>query len=188
MARVPMSQVTPAERQWTLIARIAARMHDPAMARMALDGFEHDLASQAPDADGRRAFFAGHVALAEGKWDEAIRQLEEADKRVSIFDKYAYAALAQAHDFAGHSDSAIVYFEQYARSLYHVRLFDDAQFLAGTYKCLGELYEEKGDIPKAIDYTQRFLDLWRNADPELQPTVNEAAARLARLRRRPKSG
>ncbi|HXD23281.1 MAG TPA: protein kinase [Gemmatimonadaceae bacterium] len=181
MARVPMSQVTPAERQWTLIARIAARMHDPAMARMALDGFEHDLASQAPDADGRRAFFAGHVALAEGKWDEAIRQLEEADKRVSIFDKYAYAALAQAHDFAGHSDSAIVYFEKFVKYK-DPNMNEDAQFLAGSYKRLGELYEAKGSRDSAIANYEKFVDLWKDAEPEMQPKVAEVRERLSRLR------
>ena len=112
-ARVPMSQVTPAERPWRNIARMAVRMHDPAMARLALDGFEHDQAAREPDVEGGRAFFAAHVALAEQKWDQGIQLLHEADKRYSIFDKYALAALAQAHDLAGHADSAIVYFEKF---------------------------------------------------------------------------
>jgi tetratricopeptide (TPR) repeat protein/tRNA A-37 threonylcarbamoyl transferase component Bud32 len=187
MARVPMSQVASAERPWRIVARIAARMRDPAMARMALDGFEHDLASQAPDVDGMRAFYAAHVALAEQKWDEAIRQLNEADKRMSIFDKYAYAALAQAHDFAGHSDSAIVYFEKFVKYK-DPNMNEDSQFLAGAYKRLGELYETKGDREKAIENYEKFVDLWKNAEPELQPKVAEVRSKLNRLRGEGKKG
>ena len=61
------------------------------------------------------------------------------------------------------------------------RLDLDAEYLAGTYKRLGELYEAKGDKAKAIAYYQKFVDLWKNADPELQPQVAEARRRLARL-------
>ncbi len=187
MARVPMSQVAPAERPWRHIARVGARMRDPAIARMALEGFEHDLASQAPDADGLRAFFAAHVALADQKWDEAIRQLNEADKRMSIFDTYAYAALAQAHDFAGHSDSAIVYFEKFVKYK-DPNMNEDSQFLAGSYKRLGELYDAKGDQARAIANFEKFVDLWKNAEPELQPKVAEVREKLSRLKGATKKG
>jgi len=187
IARVPLSQVAPSERPWPTIARIAARMHDPAIAHLALDGFEHDLAAQAPDVDGSRAYFTAHVALAEQKWDQAIEQLHEADKHASIFDKYALVALAQAHDFAGHSDSAIVYFEKFA-AYKDPNMNEDSQFLAGTYKRLGELYDAKGDRAKAIANFEKFVDLWKNAEPELQPKVAEVREKLTRLRGATKKG
>jgi hypothetical protein len=34
---------------------------------------------------------------------------------------------------------------------------------------------------KALDYYGRFVDLWRDADPELQPQVEEIRQRIARL-------
>ena len=182
-----MSQVAPAERQWPSISRLAALMRDPAVARIALDGFEHDLAMQAPDADGMRAFFAANVALAEQKWDEAIRQLHEADKRVSINPFYANAALAQAEDFAGRSDSAIVYLEKFVK-VKDPNMSEDSQFLPGAYKRLGELYEAKGNREKAIENYEKFVDLWRNAEPEMQPKVAEVRGRLDRLRGNGKKG
>ena len=145
------------------------------------------MASREPDADGGRAFFAGHVAFAEGKWDEAIRQLQEADKRVSIFDQYAFVALAQAHDFAGHSDSAIVYFEKFVAHK-DPNMNEDSQFLAGSYKRLGELYDAKGDREKAIANFEKFVDLWKNAEPELQPKVTEVREKLNRLKGASKKG
>ena len=47
---------------------------------------------------------------------------------------------------------------------------------------LGELYEAKGDRPKALQYYEHFVDLWKTADPELQPQVADVKRRIARLR------
>ena len=49
------------------------------------------------------------------------------------------------------------------------------------YKRLGELYEAKGDTKKAATYYVSFLDLWKNADPELQPKVQDVKRRLAAI-------
>jgi hypothetical protein len=45
----------------------------------------------------------------------------------------------------------------------------------------GELYEARADRRRAAATYQRFVDLWRNADPELQPQVVEVKRRLAGL-------
>ncbi len=176
-----MSQLARTERPWTTVARLAFRLRDATMARQALDGFEHDEAAGVADADGRRAFYAAHVALAEQKWDVAIQQMHEADRRLAVFDKYALSLLAQAHDLAGHADSAIVYFEKFV--VYKdPNMGEDSQFLAGSYKRLGELYDAKGDREKAIANFQKFIDLWKNAEPELQPKVEEVREKLSKLR------
>ena len=59
--------------------------------------------------------------------------------------------------------------------------FSDAFTLAGSYKRLGELWEAKGDRGKAETYYAKFLDLWKDADLDLQPKVAEVRRRLARL-------
>jgi len=38
-----------------------------------------------------------------------------------------------------------------------------------------------GNMPKAIEHYRAFIELWKNADPELQPRVADAKRRLARL-------
>src|SRR5205814_4223274 len=45
----------------------------------------------------------------------------------------------------------------------------------------GELYEERGQGDKARDYYGRFVDLWKNADPERQPMVRDVKQRLVKL-------
>jgi hypothetical protein len=57
----------------------------------------------------------------------------------------------------------------------------DAFQLAPGLKRSGELYEAKGDRAKAAERYRRFVGLWKDADPELQPGVREVRARLARL-------
>ena len=49
-----------------------------------------------------------------------------------------------------------------------------------TYKRLGELYEDR-DRQKALDYYSQFVELWREADPELQPVVEEVRLRIGEL-------
>jgi tetratricopeptide (TPR) repeat protein len=53
--------------------------------------------------------------------------------------------------------------------------------LAFSYRRLGELYEEKGNKEKALDYYGRFVQLWKDADPELQPQVKEVKERMVKL-------
>ncbi len=45
---------------------------------------------------------------------------------------------------------------------------------------LGKIYEEKGWKGKAIEHYEKFLDLWRNADPGITE-VEDAKKRLAGL-------
>jgi tetratricopeptide (TPR) repeat protein len=93
------------------------------------------------------------------------------------------AALGRAFDQANMPDSAIAYFETYLATpaLDRTVMDRDPMLLAGVYRRLGELYEARGDRMKAVAYDTRFIDLWKAADPELQPELREVRARLARL-------
>ena len=51
----------------------------------------------------------------------------------------------------------------------------------------GELYEAKGDRAAALRSYREFLDLWRNADKELEPQVADVRRRVAVLERQERS-
>jgi len=128
----------------------------------------------------------GLIAVAERKYDDAIRELWKSDTLYDggpmPCDACTLGAVAQALDLAGKTDESIAMFERMLNSTYPYEFRDvDRSYLAGTYKRLGELYEQKGDKAKAASYYSKFIDLWKNADPELQPKVAEVRKCLAAL-------
>ena len=78
-------------------------------------------------------------------------------------------------------DEALAAYEQAANAPAFGRLGQTSFTLPRTYQRLGELYEERGDRAKALEYYNRLLDLWKDADPELQPVVRDVRARVGRL-------
>jgi tetratricopeptide (TPR) repeat protein len=89
--------------------------------------------------------------------------------------------MAEAFAKLGQPDSARAYYERYLATGGAFRVRSDMDHLAATYQRLGELYEAKGDRAKAREYYVKLLDLWKTADPELQPIVKDTRERVARL-------
>ena len=56
-----------------------------------------------------------------------------------------------------------------------------APSLMGAVIRIGELYDAQGNAPKAIEYYTKLIDLWRDADAELQPYVRHAQQRVQAL-------
>jgi len=46
---------------------------------------------------------------------------------------------------------------------------------------LGKICEQQGDTAKAIEHYEKFLDLWKDADPGIAE-IEDAKERLARLK------
>jgi tRNA A-37 threonylcarbamoyl transferase component Bud32/tetratricopeptide (TPR) repeat protein len=128
----------------------------------------------------------GEVALAEKRPLDAVREFWKSDSLpdgpVNDCMMCVEVRLGRAFDFANLPDSAIVHWERYVSAPYPGRSGIDATFLAGVRKRLGELYEAKGDAQRAASNYLAFIELWKNADPELQPKVLEARQRLAHLK------
>jgi len=57
---------------------------------------------------------------------------------------------------------------------------DSGDIYARAYSMLGKIAERQGDRARAIENYHKFLDLWKDADPEL-PEVEDARKRLAGL-------
>ncbi|HEV8497147.1 MAG TPA: protein kinase [Gemmatimonadaceae bacterium] len=127
------------------------------------------------------AFMQGQIALASNKPAEALAFFRAADVagcRVCILP-----AMGQSYDLLGNADSTIAVFNRYLETPAPDRGFTDGMFMPGIHKRLGELYEAKGDRQQALTHYMKFADLWKNADPELQPKVAEVRAKIARLSR-----
>ena len=127
----------------------------------------------------------GAIALAEGDFDRAAQAFLAFNQSgyltsLHVFNR-GFAEAANAMDRAGRPDSAIALYERALGqpSIYAVGY--EVSWYPFALRRLGELHEARGDRDQAIDYYQRFVDLWSEADAELQPQVEDARARLARL-------
>jgi hypothetical protein len=124
------------------------------------------------------------IALAEHRIQDAVAEFRQGD----VFpDGPATgcaaclpANLARAFDAADARDSTILMIER-ALAVPGTGRASIAVMIGPFEKRLGELYEAKGDRAKAATHYAKFVELWKNADPELQPKVAEVRKRLARL-------
>ena len=87
-------------------------------------------------------------------------------------------SLGIAYFNLGELDKAIEQFEK-IQALTVGRLFF-GDIYAKSYYTMGKIFEQKAWRGKAIECFEKFLDLWKNADPDI-PEVDDAKNRLARL-------
>jgi tetratricopeptide (TPR) repeat protein len=188
LAAAPLSDIDPSNRNYSLVATVFARGGRPDRAKAILAQHAQEIRDPArlrhDEPMIHRAL--GEIAIAENDPRTAVREFYKGDSLPDgPYDECiacTEVALARAFDKLNERDSAIVHFERFFNDGYYARLRDvDYATRAPATRRLGELYEAKGDRDKAITYYQQFVDLWKNADPELQPQVAEIKKRLARL-------
>jgi tetratricopeptide (TPR) repeat protein len=81
----------------------------------------------------------------------------------------------------GDRAGAIAAWETYLSQGWHVRHVLDAFGLGSVYESLGRMHDEEGDPEKAAIYYAQFVELWEDAEPELQPRVRAAQTRLEEI-------
>ena len=193
-----------ADRPYDRVALTYAAVGRPDRARAMIARYEAEVRDTTRKRAEAHLFHAvqGEIALAERRAGDAIVEFRRAD---SLPDGPAswclgcvLSSLARAFDAANMSDSTIATIERYFASpeltrggitILNLRVASSSPYLqhdpvlyAPLAKRLGELYEARGDRAKAAAYYLKFVTLWKNADPELQPRVAEVRQRLARLR------
>ena len=120
------------------------------------------------------------IMAAEGRGHEAVEIFKAVRRDNPQCAMCDLANIGHAYDVAGEADSVLAYFTQYLETQGN-RFNDDQEWLAAILRRSGELHEARGENAKAIEYYDRFVDLWDDADPDLQTQVSDARARIARL-------
>ena len=188
LQRTPLRSLPVEQRPYFFVAQLYAWAGKPDRSRAILAQY----ASEVRDTTLRRSqipavqYAQAEIALAEGKPLEALQLFRKSDTLPDGPNggcgACIHAPIARAFDQARMADSAILSFERFLSIPSNpLSLNTHPSYLAGTYKRLGELYEQKGNTEKAIEYYRKFVELWKNADPELQPKVTDVRRRLARL-------
>jgi DNA-binding SARP family transcriptional activator/tetratricopeptide (TPR) repeat protein len=178
LAGLPLDSVLPADRPYDELARFQAQVGRLTQARelmMAAERNDSNLGrSRRPD----RAWTKGVIALAAGDARLAEDELREAADRL-VCTVCALPDLARAYEATGKPAAAVVVYERYLAMPWYWRYETDAQELAWVMVRLAGLYDGRGEVAKASAMRARLIQLWRQADPELQPVVAEARRRVA---------
>ena len=127
------------------------------------------------------------IAFGERRWNDALvawKTMDTWPDGPSLYQKSIglLRFSGTVYDSAGMTDSAIVTYERYLSTPTYHRLEYDEFSLASIYERLGQLYERARNPKRASFFYEKFIDLWKDADPELQPRVQEARRRIAQLR------
>jgi len=128
----------------------------------------------------------GHIAARSGDVPEALARFDAARLRVSEgllesqIGSQAYERWARADLLfrTGRLSEALPWFATLAETS-----IDGLIYLAPAESRQAEISERLGDRAGAIAHYRRFLELWREADPEFAPWVTYARSRLQALER-----
>ena len=178
------------DRPYTYIAELNARAGRVDQARQILTRYGAAMAKDTayrrwdvPNAQRAQA----HVALSEKKWTEAAQLFRQGSRRadgpangcIECLPKNLMRTFAAA----GMADSAIAVYEAYRQTPWggRPRRGPDYSIDGGLTEALAKMYDANGNTARAAELYRDFVELWKNADPELQPRVAAARARLKEL-------
>jgi tetratricopeptide (TPR) repeat protein len=188
--RVPLREMAMVDRPYLGLASVLAITGNPDKARAMLARYRAEVTDTAilreQEADLHSVL--GEIALAENRPIDALVEFRRGDIGYDgrPADECAPCLsfdLARAFDAAGRADSAIVMYEQYLATPYWQKMSAglDPSLVPKIRERLGQLYEQSGNTQKAAENYGVFVALWKSADPELQPRVNAARAKLRRM-------
>ncbi len=160
---------------WRTVAMFNMIAGDTAVAGTLLRAHSKNLT-----AEQRTAFPVFEAAVAgDCERAEALMKAANAGKSVpgSSEDDLLYV-IARCQLAHGSYDGAIASLRRIVER--EVTFVDSAPMLPVAWFYLGEAYEKKGDVTKAVSAYQRVLDIWKNGDSDLYCRT-EARIRLDRL-------
>jgi tetratricopeptide (TPR) repeat protein len=181
LARHPLASIPPGDRPYADLARLYVLAGHPDEARRTLEEYDRAVPEGARRGNNQREAALGDVAVAEGHLPDAIAHYRAYHTIDGACVSCGMFELADAYRRSGAADSATVYYTRAIDAPGLFRPFVDSRTLAASYQRLGELQEKAGNRTAARDAYAHLLDLWASADPELQPIVRDARARVARL-------
>ncbi|MGH7677127.1 MAG: hypothetical protein ACRENU_01595, partial [Gemmatimonadaceae bacterium] len=190
IASIRFAELPMVDRPYLYAASLWARIGKPDKARAMLARYRAEMT----DTSVKRVWEAdvhsvmGGIALAENLTQEALAEFRRGDVSYDGAPRNECApclpfALARVFDAAGQTDSAIVMYEKYIATPFWLKPFEefDPVLLPKIRERLGHLYESQANMEKAAENYRAFVDLWKNADPELQPRVAAAREKLRRM-------
>ena len=177
--RFPFDRIPPTDRPYGNLGAFYARLGDIEAVRR----YQHEYEAAVPPGErdpASRFRWAALEAWARRDYAVASAQMELVRGAMACRNCMRYDA-GEMWSAAGNDDSTLAALEPVANSIFTRDQAGDAVNYAPALYRLGEIYEAKGNKAKAREYYERFVEQWRDADPQFQPKVAEAKRRLAAL-------
>ena len=172
---VRIEEIPIPDRPYADLAKLYAVAGEPDRARSLMHAFDASADQRTTRSNElRHQEMSGWIALTEERASDAVEAFRAADR--GMCPTCILPMLGMAYDLSGERDSTVMIYERYLETPWFARIETDMLVLADIYERLGQIYTVTGDAESARDYYTRFIALWENADPELQPRV-EAARR-----------
>ncbi|HUH13571.1 MAG TPA: hypothetical protein VMK65_10690, partial [Longimicrobiales bacterium] len=184
LVRLPLDSMDALNRPYLELAHAYARTGRTERAAKLLEEYERMV-----PADARGTFTGwslimarrarGALALSQGRVAEALAELREADRDADCLCHLP--ELGRAYEAASQPDSALIAYHAYLDPPVLEPLTEDAAYLGQVLLRAAELHEARGERRDAAALYTRLAELWRDADPVLQPRVAEARRRAGAL-------
>ncbi|MGH7658467.1 MAG: hypothetical protein ACREL6_09545, partial [Gemmatimonadales bacterium] len=178
LRRYPLDSMAAVQRPYARIARFYISVGDTARARRYLDEYSRTVPEGVRRGDAGLQAALGDLAIARGDYGGAVGYYR-AGNEINSCLSCPPSDVSRAFDLSGQPDSAVAVLEGEVQKS-ELRFYQERLTRAPALRRLGEYYETR-DRQKALDYYGKFVELWRAADPELQPQVQEVKQRMARL-------
>jgi len=188
VARFPLATLVPLDRNYAMLAYTYALGGRPTRARELLTELRAN--ESVPFAtpgglslrdEGAYLRALGATELAEGNAVSAVATLQRANE-LHFCPTCALPDLARALEVTGARDSAMVAYQRYVTTPWSEWQNAGGEYRVSAYARLGALHEARGDTTLALRAYDKVAELWRTADPELQPAVSDARRRATALR------
>ena len=176
---IPLASIEPIDRPFgdLVDAQLSVGRLDAAKATLADFTKAYTAIGSMPDTN-TRSRIEGAIALAEKKYDVAVARFRarSVDMDFDCGATCVSARLAQAFDMGGKPDSAIAVYEKSSRHE-GPRTHLCRRHVSSDHRSNGSVNctRRRATAEKAAKSYAEFVDLWKNADAELQPSVEGRA-------------
>ncbi|MGI8497380.1 MAG: protein kinase domain-containing protein, partial [Gemmatimonadaceae bacterium] len=182
LAKRPIDSLRVIDRPYASLVTAYAMAQRPDLARATLEQLQRVLPGTLPTNAARDLTVArGTLAEAEHRYADGATEFRKFGDETGC-EGCIMSEIGRMSDEAGQPDSAIAQYERYlSTTVAEKYYFLDPFRLGPLHKRLGELYEQRGDIRLARSHYTAFVELWKDADPVLQPAILSARRALARI-------
>jgi tetratricopeptide (TPR) repeat protein/tRNA A-37 threonylcarbamoyl transferase component Bud32 len=184
LQRYSLVDIPVPDRPYDRLIQAYARSGRPNRARSLYDEWEREVPANLRTA-AAQYLTRGYLSLSEGAPEAAVEEFRAYYDEVSCTACALYP-LGRAYDVLGNVDSALTVMSRGLDLPDPYRGTTDWLWRAPTLVRVGELHEAAGEHGLAVARYNELMELWRDADPELQMFVQDIRARIARLVREPR--